>query len=194
MVLTIRLAIVVLVAAAFTTTFNKDASAVTAEELLRSCEIVIQQSRPVTPNGTWVPTEGQPCWDYFEAVFDLAQLVDPKSCSSLPCKNPTLRICPPEHATRTQHIRVFVNAAHQNPGRLSLLAAGVAVAALRGSQRFKCRKGSLYAGFGPYVVGVPLLRRLEMAVTSCAGANGLANMMLFGTPLEVQSAAAAPLI
>jgi hypothetical protein len=45
-----------------------------------------------------------------------------------------------------------------------------------------------------YVVGVPLLRRLETAVRSWAGANGLANMMLFGTPFEVQSAAAAPLI
>jgi hypothetical protein len=43
-------------------------------------------------------------------------------------------------------------------------------------------------------VGVPLLRRFETAVRSWAGANGLANMMLFGTPLEVQSAAAAPLM
>lgn len=137
MVFTIRLAMVVLVAAAFTTTFNKDASAETAEEILRSCEIVIQQSTPVAANRTWVPTEGQHCWDYFEAIFDLASLVDPKSCSSLPCKNPTLGICPPENATFTQYVRVFVTAAHQNPGRLNLLAAGMAVAALRDA--FPCQ-------------------------------------------------------
>jgi len=45
-----------------------------------------------------------------------------------------------------------------------------------------------------YVVGMALLRRLETVVPSWAGANGFANMMLFGTPLEVQSAAAFPLI
>ena len=45
-----------------------------------------------------------------------------------------------------------------------------------------------------YVVGgVPLLRRLATAVTSCAGANGFSSMTLCGTPLEVQFAAAAPL-
>ncbi len=38
-----------------------------------------------------------------------------------------------------------------------------------------------------YVGGVPALRSWETAVTSCAGANGLANMMLLGTPLEPQS-------
>jgi hypothetical protein len=36
--------------------------------------------------------------------------------------------------------------------------------------------------------------RLQNSVRSWAGANGFASMMLFGTPLEVQSAAAAPLI
>ena len=45
-----------------------------------------------------------------------------------------------------------------------------------------------------YVVGVPLLRRFETAVRSWAGAKGLDNIMLFGTPLEAQSPAAAPLI
>jgi hypothetical protein len=45
-----------------------------------------------------------------------------------------------------------------------------------------------------YVVGVPLLRRFETAVRSWAGAKGLNSIMLFGTPLEAQSAAATPLI
>ena len=33
------------------------------------------------------------------------------------------------------------------------------------------------------------LRSCETAVTSCAGANGLANMMLLGTPLDAHSSA-----
>ena len=34
----------------------------------------------------------------------------------------------------------------------------------------------------------------EMAVTSCAGANGLVRRMLLGTPLEAHSSAAAPVM
>jgi len=45
----------------------------------------------------------------------------------------------------------------------------------------------------PYAVGV-VLSRLEMAVTSCAGANGLVRRMLLGTPLEAHSSAAAPVM
>ena len=43
-----------------------------------------------------------------------------------------------------------------------------------------------------HVVGFPEIEKL--AVTSCAGANGLANVMLLGTPLEAQSSALSPLI
>ena len=50
--------------------------------------------------------------------------------------------------------------------------------------------GPYYAG----AVGGLVLRSWETAVTSCAGANGFANMMLLGTPLEGQSAALAPLM
>ena len=35
--------------------------------------------------------------------------------------------------------------------------------------------------------GVTVLSRLAMAVTSCAGANGLASNTLFGTPLDAHS-------
>jgi hypothetical protein len=48
----------------------------------------------------------------------------------------------------------------------------------------------------PYVlvVGGLALRSWETAVTSCAGANGFGNMMLFGTPLDAQSSASLPLM
>ena len=43
-------------------------------------------------------------------------------------------------------------------------------------------------GAANYVVGgVLALRRLETAVTSCAGANGFGMTMLFGTPYAGQS-------
>ena len=46
-----------------------------------------------------------------------------------------------------------------------------------------------------YAVGAaPVLRRLERAVTSWAGANGLVSMILLGTPLAGQSLALAPLM
>ena len=41
---------------------------------------------------------------------------------------------------------------------------------------------------------VPLFRSSETAVTSWAAANGLSNIMLFGTPLEAESSALSPLI
>jgi hypothetical protein len=44
------------------------------------------------------------------------------------------------------------------------------------------------------LVGEPLFSSWETAVRSCAGANGFDNMILFGTPLEAQSAALSPLI
>ena len=46
----------------------------------------------------------------------------------------------------------------------------------------------------PYVLGVPALRSWEIAVTSCAGANGLVSRILFGTPLEAQSSALSPVM
>jgi hypothetical protein len=56
----------------------------------------------------------------------------------------------------------------------------------------KSREKSLTAQ--PYAGRVPVLRSFETAVISCAGANGFANMMLFGTPCDAQSSASFPLI
>jgi hypothetical protein len=50
----------------------------------------------------------------------------------------------------------------------------------------------------PYAVGVAggvtVLSRLEMAVTSCAGAKGLASITLFGTPMEAHFSPWVPVI
>ncbi len=45
-----------------------------------------------------------------------------------------------------------------------------------------------------YVVGVALLSNWATAETNWAGANGFGSMMLFGTPLDDQSAALSPLM
>ena len=42
--------------------------------------------------------------------------------------------------------------------------------------------------------GGTLFRSCAMAMTSCAGANGFASIMLFGTPFDAHSSACAPLI
>jgi hypothetical protein len=42
--------------------------------------------------------------------------------------------------------------------------------------------------------GLVALSRLEMAVTSCAGAKGLVNRTLFGRPLDGQSSPWVPVI
>jgi hypothetical protein len=50
----------------------------------------------------------------------------------------------------------------------------------------------------PYYVGPAgggtVLSRLAMAVTSCAGANGLVSKTLFGTPLDAHSSPWVPVI
>jgi hypothetical protein len=43
-------------------------------------------------------------------------------------------------------------------------------------------------------VEVPMLRRFETAVTSCAGANGFSSKMLLGTPRDAQRPTAAPVM
>jgi hypothetical protein len=137
MVLTVRIAAVFAVASAFAL-LTKEAAAVTADELLPSCELLVQQSKPVTPGTTWVPTEGEKCWDYFEALWDVSLLVDRRSCNSVPCNKPVLGICMSEGVTLRQIVRAFVTAAHQNPGQLNSSAAAIALAALRDA--FPCSK------------------------------------------------------
>ena len=51
-----------------------------------------------------------------------------------------------------------------------------------------------YVGFRSYAAGILPFRSWATAVTSWAGAKGLASMMLLGTPLEAQSSALSPLI
>jgi hypothetical protein len=60
--------------------------------------------------------------------------------------------------------------------------------------RFTQATAVLLLQLRPYVVGVPVLSRLETAVTSCAGANGFCKRMLLGTPCDPQSSAAAPVM
>jgi hypothetical protein len=59
-----------------------------------------------------------------------------------------------------------------------------------------CRQWHPATQFGQGVtwVGELSLRRFERAVTSCAGADGLVNRMLLGTPCEAHSSAAAPVM
>jgi hypothetical protein len=114
-----------------------EVAALSGEELLRSCEVVLQSAKRVGTDKTWVPHEGSQCWYYLEAVLDMTRLVEPSECKMLPCKSPMLRICLPEDVSFTQIIRVYVNEAQKNPKLLHLYASGLAVAALR--EAFPCQ-------------------------------------------------------
>ena len=109
----------------------------TSEELLRSCEVYLQGAKPVGPNMTWVPNEAQLCNFYLEALRDTAWQVNPDECSTLPCRNPYLRVCPPPGISVPQFIRIFVNFAQRNPRLLHEPAAGMAITAFQ--QAFPCR-------------------------------------------------------
>jgi Rap1a immunity proteins len=114
------------------------AFALTGEQLLQSCEAVLRQTKTVDPGNTWVPNEGLACWHYFEAIEDMTAMVDPSSqCTTLPCKNPLLSVCPSLGITHMQYIRIFVLAAQQYPEFLHQPATALAIAALR--KAFPCR-------------------------------------------------------
>jgi hypothetical protein len=91
----------------------------------------------------------------------------------------------------------------------SRLALAVILAGIALTSRCVVRVGILRLGSAPSTIergrqlrrpysagaiGGTVLRSWETAVMSCAGANGFANMMLFGTPLEAQSSASLPLM
>jgi Rap1a immunity proteins len=116
---------------------TSEASAMTGEELLQSCQVVLQGARTVKPDYTWVPDAGTTCWSYFAAVRDMSLLVDRRQCSALPCKNPVLGICPPEGSSLLQYVRIFVATVQKYPEMLHNDAAGIALYALR--QAFPCQ-------------------------------------------------------
>jgi hypothetical protein len=109
--------------------FQAPAKALTAEEVLPSCEALIQQLRTLPNGNVFVANDGFPCWYYFTAMQDLSRASDEG-------KSRILGVCAPPEGQLTQFIRVFIAYANQHPEQTHLPAAFVALAALRAA--FPC--------------------------------------------------------
>jgi hypothetical protein len=75
-----------------------------------------------------------------------------------------------------------------------LLIAALAVSWNQISRQLKLEPAQILVRQLGAVAGGTLLRSWETAVTSWAGANGFARLMLFGTPFDAQSSASLPLM
>jgi len=108
------------------------ALAMSGEELLRSCEILLRDGRtgPGPGDTVAVPSGGRPCWFYMSAIQDASTLGDEAN-------RPLLRFCAPPESTLMQYIRIFVDHARRNPAQLHESGARISQLALNNA--FPCR-------------------------------------------------------
>lgn len=83
------------------------ATAGTPEELLQSCEAVINTARPAEGDTVDIPAAGLPCWYYMSAIQNMSAVVDERG-------ERLLGICPPTDSTLMDYVRIFVQYAHRN--------------------------------------------------------------------------------
>jgi hypothetical protein len=82
-----------------------NAHALSAAELLTSCEAITNAS-PLSAGKTLdIAAEGLPCWYYMSAVQNMAVLADQRG-------ERLLGICPPPESTVLDFVRIFVQHAH----------------------------------------------------------------------------------
>src|SRR6202051_3345183 len=113
-----------------------------------------------------------------------------ETCGFQRLRTQRLRPCDPNVTSRTRLRRCGEDSSLPSPGTSHAVPV-----ALGNRSVFFC--DAVRVTEVPYAVGAVgglALRSWETAVTSCAGANGFANMMLFGTPLDAQSSASLPLM
>jgi hypothetical protein len=106
------------------------ANAMSATDLLQSCEILVREARPTGGDRFSLPPGGLMCWYYMEAVQDAIVLGDENG-------HLVLRVCAPEETDQMQLVRIFVQYARQNPAQLH--QSGVWVAQVALSRAFPCR-------------------------------------------------------
>jgi Rap1a immunity proteins len=109
------------------------AKAITANDMLPSCEVFLREMKVQNDGQLSFPREGQRCWYYIMSIQELSTLAD--DVDHRPIVG-ALKICAPENSTLTQFLRIFVNYAQSNPDKLHLKASFVAVQALR--KAFPC--------------------------------------------------------
>jgi hypothetical protein len=110
---------------------TKTGTAMTAKQLLESCEILLQTQVPLSDGKFLTPQEGTPCFVYMDALQDVSALAYEGQ------KQPLVGWCAPENSNQLQLIKIFVDYARKNPARLHESGTWVAHAAL--SRAFPCR-------------------------------------------------------
>ena len=105
--------------------------AMTGEQLLPSCELLLRDTRRNQDGKVYVPSGGMTCWNYMAAVQDVSTLADDQTM------RPLIGFCAPPESTLMQYIRIFVEHARRTPAQLHNSAAWVATAAL--TVAFPCR-------------------------------------------------------
>lgn len=107
------------------------ASAQTGAEMLRACQF-LQRGMHVEGTRVFLPpsTDARVCWGFVEAVQQYSTLADQDGKT-------WLHACPPEHATTTQVLQVFVAYMQAHPEKLNLSAAAVAYNAM--ADAFPCK-------------------------------------------------------
>ena len=101
----------------------------TANELLRSCEILLRTPRQ-SEDTIGLTDAANRCFFYFMGIQDASLLIGADG-------KRMLDVCPPPQSRLTQLVRVFVEFARKNPAKLHLNAAGITVDAL--SEAFPCQ-------------------------------------------------------
>ncbi len=105
------------------------AQAMTARELLNSCDAALRTVRGSGASLSIAPA-GQRCWNYMEAMQDMAALGDEGG-------HRLLGVCLPEAGRTDALVRTFATYARAHPDELDSRASAVLLYALR--HKFSCK-------------------------------------------------------
>ena len=82
------------------------AKALSANELVESCNAVEQSAQSAPGDTVDISPEGLPCWYYMSAVQNMSALVDSKN-------ERLLALCPPTESTTLDFVRAFLRSAER---------------------------------------------------------------------------------
>jgi len=103
------------------------------DELLTSCEAILQAAPGGGAHTIEIPHAGERCWYYLSAVQNMSVLVDQRG-------QPLLGICAPPTTTLLNYVRIFVEYVRLHPNAGKGNAAALAVAAF--NKAFPCGRGN----------------------------------------------------
>jgi hypothetical protein len=107
------------------------ASAITTEQLLKSCSVVIKAAPAAKSATADIPAAGLPCWYYMSALQNMSALASDSG-------RRLLGVCPPADSTLLDFVRIFVQYAREHKADLEENAAAAAFLGL--AKTFPCHE------------------------------------------------------